>query len=109
MRKGGLAAIAAVTLVLPPLGVFLALIRFVPAAEAWSVFPLAMSSLSSAVALACPILVLLCAKPRRLVAVLLGLLAVVYAFQTVAGPYPLASVLLWLYVAIVTFRAARAG
>jgi hypothetical protein len=81
--------------------------RFMPAAEAWSVFPLAMASPSSVVALACSILVLLCVKPRRVVAVLLALLALSYAFERGAGPGPLVSVLLWLYVAIVTFRAAR--
>ena len=108
VRRGVLVAIAVATIILPQVDLYRTLTRFMSKAEALDSLIRLLATIDSArytiPGLACAVLVLMCMKPRRAVAVLLGLLAMAYVFLNPQGPFSLLSVLLWLYVAIITYR-----
>jgi|RhiMethySRZTD1v2_1073278.scaffolds.fasta_scaffold1948498_1 hypothetical protein len=117
-RRFVLIAIASATLFLPQFELFDTLGRFMSADEALRILSagfLGIASTPWAIAgIACSILVLFCARPRKDVAAVIGLLAVGYLVLkgvlgrdfVLVGPFTLLTFILWLYVSISTFRAA---
>jgi len=114
-----LVAIAAATLALPQIELYDTLRRFMSHDEAIRIVTTGFLGIVSTpwavIGFACAVVVILCMKPRKHVALLLAFLAVGYLALKGAlgregvmiGPFSLLTTILWLYVAVSTFRSAK--
>jgi hypothetical protein len=112
-------AIALATFCLPQLELYETLVRFMSPDEALRILITGFVDIAltpwAIAGVACSVLVLFCIKPRKDVALLIAFLAISYLVLkavlgrdlVIIGPYSLLTIILWLYVAVSTYKAAK--